>query len=84
MYEASKLMRSSMNSQKATHESAGRQRNPLHDVCFLIINIQAKRVALVSSVITKIFNSCKYWTVTIQPYVETISNSVSALLVASL
>ncbi len=45
----------------------GRQRNPRQNIWFLMINIQANRVAMVSSVITKIFKQCKHWTVTIQP-----------------
>ncbi len=45
----------------------GRQRSPHHNIWFLIVNIQAIRVAIVSSVITKIFYPSKYWTVTIQP-----------------
>ncbi len=48
----------------------GRQRNPCHDIWFLINKIQANRVAIDSSVITKIFNPCKYWTVKIQPFVK--------------
>ncbi len=44
----------------------GRQRVPPQSVLFLIVNIQADRVAIVSSLITKIFNRSKYWTVTIQ------------------
>ncbi len=47
-----------------------KQRNPHCDVWFFIINIQANWVAIVSSVITKISNPCKYWTVTIQPIVK--------------
>ncbi len=46
-----------------------KQRNWHHDVWFLIINIQANRVAIESSVITKIFFPCKYWTVTDKPFV---------------
>ncbi len=42
------------------------------------------RVAVVNSVITKIFNPCKYWTVTIQPFVKTLNPSVSVLFVTSL
>jgi hypothetical protein len=61
-----------------------RQRNPRHDVWFLLINIEANGVATVSSVITKIFNLCKYWKVMIQPFFITPSSSVSILLVASL
>ncbi len=49
----------------------GRQGNPYHDVCLLSTNIQANRVAIVNSVLTKIFNPCKYWIITIQPFVNT-------------
>ncbi len=55
-----------MNFQKATCEPLGRKRSPPQYIRFLIFNIQANRVAIVSSVITKIFNPSKYWTVTIQ------------------
>jgi hypothetical protein len=34
-------------------------------------------------VITRIFNPCKYWTVTIQTFLKTPSNSVSVLFIAS-
>ncbi len=44
----------------------GRQKSPCQSVWFLIVNIQANRVAFVSSVITKKFNPSKYWSVTIQ------------------
>jgi hypothetical protein len=44
-----------------------RQRSLRHNVWFLIVNIQANRVTVVSSIITKIFNPSKYWMVTIQP-----------------
>jgi hypothetical protein len=46
-----------------------KQRNRHHDVWFLIINIQVNGVSIVRSVITKIFNPCKYWTVTVQPFI---------------
>jgi hypothetical protein len=71
-------MRASMEFVKRLHVSQlGRQRNPHQNVWFLIINIQAIKVAIVSSIITKIFKPCKYWTVTNQPFVKTFSNSVS-------
>ncbi len=44
----------------------GRQRSRRQYIRFLTFNIQANRVAIVSSVITRIFNPSKYWTVTIQ------------------
>ncbi len=44
-------------------------RNRQHDIWCLITNTWANRVAIVSSVITKIFNPCKNWTVMIQPSV---------------
>jgi hypothetical protein len=50
--------------------SLGKQRNPCQDVWFLIVNIQANRISNVSSVITKIFNPYKYWTVTSQPFIK--------------
>jgi hypothetical protein len=34
-----------------------------------IANTQANRIAIVSSLISKIFNPCKHWKVTIQPSV---------------
>jgi hypothetical protein len=46
-----------------------KQRNRQHDIWCLMTNTWANRVAIVSSVITKIFNPCKYWMVTIQPSV---------------
>jgi hypothetical protein len=42
------------------------QRNRQHVIWCLITKTQANRVAIVSSVITKILNPCKPWTVTIQ------------------
>jgi hypothetical protein len=65
----------------------------LHDTLTSILHLHffcsswqagCSRLIVSDTVITKIFNSCKYWTVMIQPYVKTISNSVFALLVASL
>jgi hypothetical protein len=53
-----------------------KQRNRQYDIWCLITNAWANRVAIVSSVITKIFNPCKHWMVTIQPsvlYVQWIS-----------
>jgi hypothetical protein len=46
-----------------------KQRNGQHDIWCLITNTWANRVVIGSSVITKIFNPCKYWTVTTQPSV---------------
>jgi magnesium-transporting ATPase (P-type) len=40
-----------------------------HDIWCIITNTRANRVAIVSSVITKILNPCKYWTVTTQAFV---------------
>ncbi len=39
----------------------------------VITNTRANNVAIVSSVITKIFNTCQYWTVTTQPFVHMFS-----------
>jgi hypothetical protein len=53
-----------------------KQKNWHHDIWCLIDNTRANRVAIVSSVITKIFNPCKHWTVKIQHsvlYVQWIS-----------
>ncbi len=54
----------------------GRQRSPHQTVWFLIVNNQTNRVAIVSSIITKKFNPCKYWKVTIQLFVKPLNNSV--------
>ncbi len=43
-----------------------RQGSPHQYIRFLTFNVQANRVAIVSSVFTKIFNPSKHWTVTIQ------------------
>jgi hypothetical protein len=62
------LMRAFMNysacwrSQKGSH---------LHIKC-PTFNTQANRVAIFCSVITKIFNRCKYWMVTFQPYTSVL------------
>ncbi len=40
---------------------------------------EQNRVAVVNSVITKILNLCKYWTVTIQPFHKTLNHSVPVL-----
>jgi hypothetical protein len=61
----------------------GRQRSPHQSVWFLILNIQANRVAIVSSVITKIFNPSKYRTVTIQLRLNKTSWSVLSMFIAS-
>ncbi len=53
-----------------------RQRNRQQDIWCIITNTRANRVAIVSSLITKIFNPCKYWTVTTQPSVYMSSESV--------
>jgi hypothetical protein len=53
-----------------------RQRNRQHDIWCLITNTGTNRGEIVCSLITKIFNPCKHWTVTIQPsvlYVQWIS-----------
>jgi hypothetical protein len=57
-----------MNFQKATCEPAGKAKNPSSECSMfhIVINIQADRFAMVSSVITKIFNPSKYWMVTNQ------------------
>ncbi len=57
-----------------------KQRNRQHDIWCLITNTWANRVAIVSSVITKIFNPCKYWMVTTQPSVYMFSESVFVLI----
>jgi hypothetical protein len=66
--------------QEAISEPSGKARKLQHDTWCLITNTQANRVAIVSSIIIKIFNSCKHWTVTIQPAVfmfsETVSNCI--------
>ncbi len=48
-----------MNFQKATCEPTGKAKKPCQYIRFLTFNIQANRVAIVSSVITKIFNPIK-------------------------
>ncbi len=50
-----------------------KQRNWQHEIWYLRTNTQANRVKIVSSVITKIFNLCKYWMVTTQPSVYIFS-----------
>jgi hypothetical protein len=70
--------------QKGTCEPAGKAKKPSSWHWFLIINIQSNMVAIVSSIITKIFNPRKYWMVTIQPFIKTLRNSVSVLFIASL
>ncbi len=52
------------------------QRKRQHDILCLITNTWANRAAIVSSVITKIFNPCKYQMVTTQPSVYLFSESV--------
>ncbi len=52
-----------------------------HDIWCLMTNTQANRVAIVSSVITKILNPCKYWTVMTQPSVYMFSVYLYSLLV---
>ncbi len=44
---------------------------------------EQNRVAIVNSVITKIFNPFKYSTVTIQPFRKTLNHSVPVLLIVS-
>jgi hypothetical protein len=41
------------------------------------------RVANVNFIITKIFNPCKYWTVTIQLFVKRLDHSVPVSFIAS-
>jgi hypothetical protein len=55
-----------MNFQKLLVSPLGSQRSPHQNVWFLTFNIKANRVAIVSSEITKIFNTSKYWMVIIQ------------------
>jgi hypothetical protein len=74
-YEATKLLGDSMVFQKAMSPRE-KQRNQQHVIWCFKTNTQANRVAIVSSVIIKIFNPCKHWTVTIQPSVYMISKSV--------
>jgi hypothetical protein len=66
--------------QEATSEPAEKG-NRQHDIWCLITNIWANRVAIVSSVITKIFTPCKYWTVTTPP---SFTSSVNQGLFCSL
>jgi hypothetical protein len=62
----------------------GRQRNQQQNFWFLTFNIQANRVAIVNSVITKRFNPCKYWTIMIQPFHKTLKQFCVCLFIASL
>jgi hypothetical protein len=68
-HEATKLLEGSMVFQEAMSELLEKQRNRQHDILCLITYTRANRVAIVSLVITKIFNPSKYWTVTTQPSV---------------
>jgi hypothetical protein len=52
----------SMAFQKATSEPAGKTKKPTSWHLIPHNYIQASRVAIISSIITKIFNPCKYWT----------------------
>ncbi len=55
--------------QRAISEPAGRKWNSAARLLMPYeLTHEQNRVAIVSSVITKIFNPCKYWTVTIQPF----------------
>jgi hypothetical protein len=57
--------------QEATSEpdEKRKQRNRQHVIWCLTTNTRANRVAIVSFVITKIFNPCTHWAVMIQPSV---------------
>jgi hypothetical protein len=75
-YKATK-MGVSMVFQEAKVYPLKKQRNWQHGFWCLITNTRANRVGIVSSVITKIFNPCKYWT---QPSVYIFSESVFVFL----
>ncbi len=61
----------------------GKTKKPTSWHLMLITNIQANRVVIVSSVITRILNPCKYWTVMTQTFINMFSKSVLGLFVAS-
>jgi hypothetical protein len=78
-YEATKLLWGSMVF-KEVMSPIKKQRIRRHVIWCLPTNIRANRVAIVSSIITKIFNPCKHWTIMIQPsvfYVKLITYSDS-------
>jgi hypothetical protein len=70
--------------QKAASEPAGKTKK---STAWLLMPCELthrkSRVAIVDSVIAKIFNPCKYWTVTIQPFHKTLNLSVPVLFIAS-
>jgi hypothetical protein len=68
---------------RRTHVSPlGRPGNPRHDVWFLIINIQAKRVAIVSSVITRYLTLSSIGRSRFNLSGQTLNDSVSVLLLS--
>jgi hypothetical protein len=82
-HEATKLLEGSRVFQKAKSEPAGKTNKPT--VWLLMpheLTHRQNRVAIVNSVMAKIFNPCKYWIVTIQPFVKTLNYSVPVLFIA--
>jgi hypothetical protein len=74
----------SMVIQKTTSEPAGKTQNS--EARLLMpheLTHRQNTVAIVNSVITKIFNPCKYWLVTIQRFCKTLNHSVPVLSIAS-
>ncbi len=72
-----------MNFQKTTCEPARKAEKPSPVRSISQNNIQAHRVVIVSSIITKIFNPSKYWTVTTQPLLEQHSSDQCLYCIAS-